>query len=86
MNLEQRTLRLIAVGASITANCQPCLQTNIAKALEEGIKESEIGEAINVGKMVRRGAASKMDQFTANLNPLNLVNGESADNGCGCSS
>jgi hypothetical protein len=30
----RRIKRLIAVGASITANYQPCLQTNITKALE----------------------------------------------------
>ena len=58
MMLDDRTLRLIAVGASITANCQPCLETNIKKALENGAGEGEVAEAIQVGKMVRRGAAS----------------------------
>ena len=65
MKLDDRMLRLIAVGASITANCQPCLQINVAKALENGADEQEIAEAIEVGKMVRKGAASKMDEFAA---------------------
>lgn len=86
MELDERTLRLIGVGASITANCQPCLQTCVAKALEEGISESEIAEAINVGKMVRRGAASKMDQFAATLTSSDLAAVGLADSGCGCSS
>ncbi len=81
MKLDERTMRLIAVGASITANCQPCLQTNLAKAQEEGLDEQDIAEAIEVGKMVRRGAAAKMDKFAAGLGqgaPL------AAGEGCGC--
>jgi AhpD family alkylhydroperoxidase len=85
MILDTQILRLIAVGASVTANCQPCLQTNVEKALEGGANKQEIAEAIWVGTMVRRGAASKMDIFAASLNqavPLavNLPNG-----GCQCS-
>lgn len=68
MMLDERMLRLIAVGASISANCQPCLQTNLTKALECGASEQEIAEAIWVGTMVRRGAASGMDQYASRLN------------------
>ncbi len=86
MKLDERTLRLIAVGASVAANCQPCLQTCIATALEEGLSEPEIAEAINVGKMVRRGAVSKMDQFISGLNSSNPVMENIAACRCGCSS
>jgi len=48
MQLEERIMRLIAVGASITANCQPCLQTNIAKARENGCDEQEIAEVLGI--------------------------------------
>ena len=68
MKLDVRTIRLIAVGASIAANCQPCLEANVAKALENGADQQDIGEAIEVGKMVRQGAASKMDKFVLGLN------------------
>ena len=86
MKLDERTLRLIAVGASVTANCQPCLQTNIAKALEQGLGEPEIAEAIHVGKMVWRGAASRMDQFIAGLHSSSSAALDAAETGCGCSS
>ncbi|MBI5929653.1 MAG: carboxymuconolactone decarboxylase family protein [Chloroflexi bacterium] len=84
MKLDNRTLRLIAVGASVTANCQPCLQTNVAKALESGADEQTIMEAIEVGKMVRQGAASKLDELANRWKQGNLV----MDNaeGCGCQS
>ena len=84
MKLNERTMRLIAVGASITANCQPCLQTNVAKALENGIDEQEIAEAIEVGKMVRRGAASKMDKFASGLNQAAPLSVGAPEDGCGC--
>ena len=84
MKLDDRTLRLIAVGASITANCQPCLQTNIKKARENGADEQEIAEAVEVGKAVRRGAASKMDQFALSLNTAVTSSANVIDSGCEC--
>ncbi|HLZ35093.1 MAG TPA: carboxymuconolactone decarboxylase family protein [Nitrospira sp.] len=67
MRLDNRIKELIAVGASITANCQPCLQYHTSEAQKSGADEDDILEAIEVGKMVRRGAAGKMDKFVASL-------------------
>ena len=86
MELDEHTMRLIAVGASVAANCQPCLQTNVTKARAEGINEHEIAAAIEVGKMVRKGAASKVDQFAVSLNPAASGAATAVDGGCGCSS
>lgn len=61
--MEVRIKELIAIGASITANCKPCLEYHVAKARENGATDQEITEAIGVGKMVRKGSASKMDEF-----------------------
>ncbi len=86
MKLDDRTARLIAVGASITANCQPCLEINRAKALECGADQQEITEAIEIGKMVRQGAASKMDKFASSLNNAALSPANETNGGCGCAS
>lgn len=86
MTLDEKTMRLIAVGASITANCQPCLQINVTKARERGIGEGEIAEAIKIGKMVRQGAASKMDNFAISLKTI-VPSSEAARVGeCECGS
>ncbi|WP_455389546.1 carboxymuconolactone decarboxylase family protein, partial [Petrachloros mirabilis] len=53
MKLDDRIKELIAVGASIAANCQPCLQYHTSEAQKSGAEEEEIKEAIEVGKMVR---------------------------------
>ena len=84
MSLDERMMRLIAVGASIAANCQPCLQANAAKALESGAGEQEIAEAIWVGKMIRRGAATKMDEFAASLNQVVPLTASLPNEGCEC--
>jgi AhpD family alkylhydroperoxidase len=65
--VENKTKMLIAVGASVTANCQPCLKTAVSQAQGTGADEKEIREAIAIGRIVRRGAMGKMDKFTSTL-------------------
>jgi len=65
--MDMRTKELIAIGASITANCQPCLEYHVTKARENGAEEKEIREAIAVGRTVRKGAAGKMDQYASEM-------------------
>jgi AhpD family alkylhydroperoxidase len=82
MKLDDKTKELIAVGASVSANCQPCLDYHYNKALEYGADETEIAEAINTGTLVRRGAAAKMDKFALSLN--NAKPSGKVDSDCGC--
>ena len=74
------------VGAAIAANCQPCLQSTTTMALESGADEQEIAEAIEVGKMVRQGAASKMDRFATSLNYVVPSAAHVTQNYCECGS
>ena len=85
MTLDERTAMLIAVGASIAANCQPCLEINVERAREHGIAPKEIEDAIEVGRMVRKGAAAKMDRFAAGLSSTAPTTAPDDDCGCGCS-
>jgi len=84
MKLDEHYMRLIAIGASVACNCQPCLDINLNRAKECGANESEIAQAIWVGKMVRRGAASKMDELIPILiQPAHIM---TTDADCGCES
>lgn len=65
--LDERIKELIAVGASVSANCQPCVKYHTAKAREMKIDEAEIQQAVDVGKMVRKGAAGQMDKLLEEL-------------------
>ena len=67
MEWNSRIKELIAVGASITANCQSCLQYHTDKALEFGASPGEIAAAIETGKQVRKGAQTGMDTFASDV-------------------
>ena len=84
MKLDQRIMRLVAVGASIPANCRPCLEINAAEALKNGADPQEIAEAIQVGKLVRQAAASKMDRFAQEQHHVAVSSVKTAEGGCGC--
>lgn len=83
--MEDKTKLLIAVGASVTANCQPCLEHMIKEARTGGVEEKEILEAIAIAKMVRKGAMGHMDEFASGLIGDAKAVAEDSENGCGCS-
>jgi AhpD family alkylhydroperoxidase len=65
--LDGNIKELIAIGASVSANCHPCIKYHIAKAREMEIDEAEIQQAVEVGKMVRKGIAGQMDELLKEL-------------------
>ena len=67
MEMNDKVRELIAIGASITANCQPCLQSHREKALSYGADYQEVTAAIEIGHRVRKGAAARMEAFSASL-------------------
>ena len=79
--MDEKLKEMIAIGASVTANCIPCIQYHFAKAREIGITEAEIKAAVQVGKMVRKGAAKKWDE---EIEILLSASAKEQDTGCGC--
>lgn len=88
MKLDDRTIELIAVGASVTAGCQNCLRHHADKARHLGASDEEIAEAIAAGRMVRGGSATEMDRFAEGLTGMEMVSSEreqvSEASGCDC--
>jgi AhpD family alkylhydroperoxidase len=82
--MENRMKELIALGASVAANCQPCLHYHVGKAREAGANEQEIREAIGVAKIVREGAAGMMDQFISTTMKDDTAGPEPDGNVDGC--
>lgn len=77
--MDERIKELIAIGASVSAHCQPCLTYHVGKAKELGVSEEEIQQAIETGHMVEKGAMSAMKKFSANIFGTSLNCGCSAD-------
>jgi len=60
------------------------LEYHVAKARENGAEEEEIKAAIAVGKLVRKGATEKMDQFASAMLKDTRAVPASTDEHCGC--
>ena len=65
--VDAKTKELIAIGASVSANCQPCIKFHLSKAKKLKIAPEDIQAALQVGAMVRGGAAGQMDQLLADI-------------------
>ena len=63
--MDERTKELIAIGASVSGHCQPCLAYHLGKARELGVGEEDIQAAIEVGYMVGKGASTAMRRYVA---------------------
>jgi AhpD family alkylhydroperoxidase len=81
MAFDDRTTDLIAIGASVAANCQSCVEYHTGKASEHGVESSDIAQAIEIGRMVRRGAAAKVDQVANGLLHTESSTAEGASSG-----
>lgn len=79
--MDEKLKEMIAIGASVTANCIPCIKYHFAKAREVGVTDAEIISAVQVGKMVRKGVANKWDEEISTL--LSTTSGEHNAT-CGC--
>jgi alkylhydroperoxidase/carboxymuconolactone decarboxylase family protein YurZ len=84
MIIDGQTASLMAVAASVAANCERCLEINVARSVRLGAQPGAIEEAVEVGRSVRSGAAAKLDARAAELG-LSSPATASADLSCGCS-
>jgi AhpD family alkylhydroperoxidase len=80
--METKTKLLIAVGAAVTANCQPCIKTLLKTALENKVEEKDILEAINIAKTVRKNSTTQIDRFLSSIGSTDAL--QDATEGCGC--
>jgi len=55
---------LVAIGASVGAHCQPCLEYHIKAAIELGVTEEDIRQAVEVGHAVEKGSMAAMKKFS----------------------
>ena len=58
--MDEKVAVLVAIGASVTAKCKPCLEFHAKKAREMSLNEEEIQEAVDIGLMVKKGSIDVM--------------------------
>ena len=80
--MDSKTKELIAIGASITANCIPCVDFHIAKAKEYGATDKELIIASKIGLHIKNGADKKTSDHVAAQ--LSQFHEEKVDDICQC--
>ena len=70
--LDRKTKELVAIGASLTAKCQGCLEGHIRKALKFGATREEISESIAIAIGVNAAAVVDLTDIAADNMDLKL--------------
>lgn len=61
--LRNQTREQIAIGVSVVAKCQPCLQYHLKEARRFGVTDKEIEFVIKLARQIRSMSEQKMDEF-----------------------
>lgn len=78
-NLSPRERELVAIGASLAANCVPCITYHVAKAKKLGLTDAQIDEAVALADKVRQVPARAVFDAAQRTGPA-----PDAPAGCGC--
>ena len=81
--LDRKTKELVAIGASLAAKCQGCLEGHIKKALKFGATREEISEAIAITIGVNAAAIVDLSDIAAENTGIRLFNGNGGGEGGG---
>lgn len=56
-NLARDHQELVAIGAAVAANCEPCLKYHLRKAREAGLTDDQLRAAVTVAQKVKETPA-----------------------------
>ena len=73
--LDRKTKELVAIGASLAARCQGCLEGHVKKALKSGASREEISEAIAIAIGVNAAAIVDLTDIAADNTGIRLFDG-----------
>ena len=86
--LEDKIENLIAIGAATAANCIPCFEHLYEKAINSGIKLSQIKRASDIAELVKKGAhialTNSVNELIGIEETQNLPCEQTANKSCGC--
>lgn len=52
--LDEKTIEIAGIAASIAGGCRPCLDYHFKKAIEVGCTNEQVKEAIELGKIIKQ--------------------------------
>ena len=60
--VDYKVTMLIAAGAAMAANCEPCLNKIVPDLIEAGVAETDIRKAVEIGQFVKDKPAAIMKE------------------------
>jgi hypothetical protein len=81
--VDFKVTMLIAAGAAMAANCEPCLNKIVPDLIEAGVAEGDIRKAVEIGQFVKDKPAAIMKEAADALTGSQLADQKKSD-GCGC--
>ncbi len=58
--LTPAVVELVAIGAAIAANCEPCFKYHYSQARKLGVSREEVAEAVALADKVKRAPAENI--------------------------
>jgi alkylhydroperoxidase/carboxymuconolactone decarboxylase family protein YurZ len=71
--VDDKVTLLIAAGAAMAANCEPCLNKIVPDLIEAGVIEADIRKAIEIGQFVKDKPAAIMKEAADVLTGTHLL-------------
>jgi AhpD family alkylhydroperoxidase len=65
--ITKKNKELIAIGISVVTNCESCMEWHIKQALDSGVSQDEILEAVEVGIEMSGGPGTVAARFAMNV-------------------
>lgn len=60
--VDYKVTMLIAAGAAMAANCEPCLNRVVPDLIEAGVADADIRKAVEIGQFVKDKPAAIMKE------------------------
>lgn len=76
--VDHKVTLLIATGAAMAANCEPCLNKVVPDLIEAGVAQADIRAAVEIGQYVKDRPAALMKQAADVLAGTELSEGSEA--------
>ena len=70
--VDYKVTMLIAAGAAMAANCEPCLNKIVPDLIEAGVAEADIQKAVEIGQFVKDKPAAIMKEAADALTGTHL--------------
>ena len=70
--VNDKVTMLIAAGAAMAANCEPCLNKIVPDLIEAGVAEADIQKAVEIGQFVKDKPAAIMKEAADALTGTHL--------------